>query len=392
MARSYCPPLACLALTLLGALGCVDLPPSGGTDNTSIYVYDNVRGEVLAWDNVDALFAPSTTRAPEPDRKISSGTVRNCAPLWGGLAADATTDCLYLVPATRGTVTRLKQARGLNGHDIKASQIDTFRLGTDNDRFKGGSFFGPASVNPATGVLYITESSKDRNLHRTWQIPAAATVADDSRIPVSTAIAQTGSDKGFSSVVGGKGAAFYGYFPYGDTVTDVHKNNPQDGPRIRSGTVPADGFPKRSGVIAGHPTLNPDASSIPAYGCLGFDSSHNVLYVSRQASKAADKAILVFGAGQFNGGFNQAPERTLDDSASSLRNLRFIFHANSKDWLAGMDWLPPFQAPPVAPGKKAASKGNHMLHLWKSPSTGGTATPVNLDPDIQVGGIAFAAH
>ena len=148
----------------------------------------------------------------------------------------------------------------------------------------------------------------------------------------------------------------------------------------------------RSGVIAGHPTLNPDASSIPAYGCLGFDSSHNVLYVSRQASKAADKAILVFGAGQFNGGFNQAPERTLDDSASSLRNLRFIFHANSKDWLAGMDWLPPFQAPPVAPGKKAASKGNHMLHLWKSPSTGGTATPVNLDPDIQVGGIAFAAH
>ena len=378
-----------LPLTFLGAIGCVDPPPGKGAGDTSVYVYDNASGDVLAWNQVDAL-CDTGGQAPE-DRRLQSGTLRNCRPLWGGLTLDASTDCLYLVPAIGGTVTRMRRARIQNqdGSGIQAKDLDTFQLGTPGDRFGGGSLFGPASVNPRTGVLYVTETSRDRSQSRIWQIPAAATTTDESRIPAATAIAQVASDKGFSGAVGGRGSLFYGYFPSGNTVYSSAKRDGQDGPRIRSGSQAATGFSKTSGVIAGHPALQAELPGTPTYGCLAFDSIHNLLYVSRQAPQSDARAVLVFSAGQFSPGFRQEPERSLEDTTGTLPNLRFIVHAETRDWLAGLDWLPP-TLPPRS-GEEQGGVGNHQFHLWKSPNGGGASALVTLPSAVQIGGIAFDA-
>jgi hypothetical protein len=385
---SFRPFLAFIAfpMVLLGLLGCVDRP--SGTGEAALYVYDNASGQVLVWDDTQILH-DQPSNPPEPDRTIRSGTLKSCGPLWGGLAVDAATDCLYLAGAKGGSVTRLSKASTQKGTALPVSAFATFHLGTDHDRFRGGSLFGPASVNAKTGILYVTETSGDRRQCRVWVIPSADRVPDDETVSVETAIARVGGDQGFPSVVGGQGTSFFGFFPHGKTVYNLLGLNGQDGPRLRFGSEPKQGFGITSGVIAGPSTLLLDPAVAPTYGCLAFDALHNQLYVSRQASSSTLPAVVVFGAGQWQTSFDQTPLRHLDDKAHSLSRLRFLVHGGQKDWLAGADWLPP-ELPPASGGM--GGEGTHLLHLWKHPKDGGASITVNLKPGVEVGGLALAGR
>ena len=373
-----------LVAVLLGALGCVDAPPAGGTAGTALYVYDNVSGDVRVWDDVNALY--DSVHPPEPTRTLGAGTIRNCRPLWGGLAMDAGTDCLYLVPATGGRVVRVSRASTQNEPKLKSKALDTFHLGEAGDRFPGGSLFGPASVNPQTGILYVTESSADRRRMRVWAVPDAAKAADDSTIPKTAALTPLSSDRGFAAVVGGQGGDVYGFFPNGNTVKNLLGTDEYEGPRLRAGTKAA-GFEKHKRVLIGPATRMEDPDAGSTYGSLAFDPLQRLLFVSRQATSASVPAVLVFETGQLGGNFDQAPKHHLKDTAAALPYLRFLSHAARKDWLVGADWLPANKPPKTEDGKGGA--GTAKLHLWKSPSSGGTATTVTLGGGIQVGGVAL---
>ena len=368
-------------LALLGTLGCVEGPPGHGT---RLYVYDNATGEVLAWDNVEVL-REHAAHPPAPDRTLRSGTLQGCGPQWGGLAVDASLDCLYLVPATGGTVTRLDQASTRNGSGVPEEAFATFHLGEDGDRYSGGSWFGPASLNPRTGVLYVAETSHDRRHGRIWAISGAAGLRDDATVPRDKAIRWAGSDRGFPGVAGGEGSSFFSFFPHGNTIH--HGGHPHDGPRLRMGSLEG-GFGKASGaVIAGSATRLADPALAPVFGSLAFDGTRNELYVGRHAAAAELPAVVVFRAGPWLGGPDQAPVRTLPDTAASLPNLRFLTHAVREDWLAGADWVPPAQ-PPSAGGKGGA--GTPKVHLWAKPSEGGPSVPIDLKPHLQIGGLALS--
>jgi hypothetical protein len=365
MPKSFPFLLLFVAAALLGMVGCVDKPGAGDTSGTRVYVYDNTSGTVKVWDDALTLYTSTTT--PSPTRTLSGGSISNRAPLaWGGLAVDTSANRLYLVSAT-GVVTRIERVSTQNGAITQASDISTFNLGDPGtDRFSSGSVFGQAAMNPGTGTLYVFESSADRISTRVWVVPAAGTVT--GTVPKTNAIGGTGNDKGFGGVASGQGAQFYSFFAGGDTIYDYLNQNPQDGPRIRTGSS---GF---TNVIVGATTLLSDTST--TYGSLAFDSGNSVLYVSREASSASLPAVLVFSNAQLTGSIlNPAPARSLGDTADQLPLLRFITHAGTKDWLAG--------------GNVVTGAGTNNLFLWKAPSAGGVATRITLDSGVQVGGIAL---
>ena len=68
---------AFLLLALLGMVGCVDVPAGGGTSGTAAYVYDNVTGNLLAWDDVNTLYA-SPAAPPHPAHTPQAGSVESC--------------------------------------------------------------------------------------------------------------------------------------------------------------------------------------------------------------------------------------------------------------------------------------------------------------------------
>ena len=365
---------AILISAFLGMVGCVDVPAGGGTAGTSIYIYDNGTGSVLKWNDVNALYnaATAATAVPSPDATITAGSIQLRNPLaWGGLAVDATANCMYLVSATGG-VTRINSLSIQTGAITQASYLTSFTLGTPGtDPYSGGTF-GEACVNPDTNTLYVTETSASRTTCRIWVVSGASTYAQ-ATVPVSSVIASIADDMGFAGVAAGTGSMIYGYFPSGDSIyPGITESNPQDGARIRGGS-PAFDILSKSKVLVGNLTQLSDSGT--TFGSLGYDSINNLLYVSRNAATGTLPAVLVFGTGEFTSGFNQAPSAVLGDTVTGLPNLRFITHAGIKDWLAGAD--------------EDSSLGTRYLYLWKSPSVGGSSTQVTLGAGIQVGGIAL---
>jgi hypothetical protein len=379
MPKTFILSSALLALTLLGLTGCVKTA-GGGTTNTSMYVFDNNAGQVLAWNDVNDLYdgakaTPATL--PAPDRTITGIDISNQMPLaWGGLTVDTSANKLYLVSRT-GVVTRIERAASQKGELTQTSDIVTFTLGDpSSDRYSTGSVFGQASVYSGTGTLFVTENSTDRVSARIWAISNAAGVANGSIITPAltyTLPSLVSDDKGFAGVAAGPNTMVYGFFPGGSAVYNNLGQNGQSGARIRSGKNTL-----TTAVIAGTNTLLTDAST--TYGALGYDSNSNALYVSRQLDPSSTlPAVVVFNNSLAAGTtFNPAPSRSLDDLASSLPYLRFISHAGIKDWLAGADML-------------STGLGANYVYLWKAPSGGGAAFKVELDTAgaIQVGGIAL---
>ena len=369
---------ALLMVAFLGTVGCVAVPAGGGTSGTSVYVYDNGSGNVLKWNDANVLYgAPSAMTTP--DVTISSGSIQIRNPLaWGGLAVDATANCMYIVSATGG-VTRINSLSTQTGPITDSSYLTTFTLGTAGvDPYPNGSF-GEACVNPNTNTLYVTETGSGRSTCRIWVVPGASSYAQ-ATVPVSSVIASVADDMGFAGVAAGSGSLIYGYFPYGDSIyPGITQSNPQNGGRIRAGSPSFDPL-SQTKVLVGTNTELSDSTT--TFGSLAYDSINNLLYVSRNADSGAQTplpAVLVFGTGQFTSGFNQAPNAVLTDTVAlapaGLSNLRFITHAGIKDWLAGADML--------------GTAGTNNLYLWKSPSVGGASTLVTLPAGIQVAGIAL---
>ena len=373
---------SCLAAVLLAATGCVDAP-SGGTAGTSIYVYDNASSAVMVWKDVDKLYA-SPAAPPLPDYTLTAGQITNRSPLaWGGLAVDATHNCLYMVAASGGAVTCITQLSNQTGAISQASDLTTFNLGQSTDDYANGSF-GQAYVDPAKNVLYVCETQPLRAATRVWVVNGASGTLGLT-VPVSSIIPAISNDQGYSGVAAGQNGLVYGYFPNGDTLySSLFNNVPLDGGRIRQGT--ASGFFSNqiisTNLLVGPLTGLSDAST--TYGTLAYDSVNNLLYCSRQASSAATTsgtvlpAVEVFTPGQFtSSNFNVAPATSpvLSDTASTLPNLRFIVHAGIKDWMAGADAL--------------SGSPTNLLHLWKAPSSGGASVTVTLPAGVEVGGIAL---
>ena len=374
-----------LAAALLGATGCVQAP-TGGTSGTSIYVYDNASESVLVWNDVNTLYA-APTAPPAADVTLTAGNISNMAPVgWGGLAADPTTNCLYIVAATGGAVTRISQLSTQTGAVTNSYDIATFTLSDTNTAFSN-STFGQACVDSTANTLYVTETGASRTTSRVWVIPSASTVLSGSSLSDSGAtIGVISNDYGYSGVAVGQNHLVYGYFPNGDTLySNILQNVPLDGGRIRQGT--SAGWYSAlitTDVLVGPLTELSDPDISTTYGTLGYDTVNNILYCARQADAAPPSgttvlpAVVAFTPGQFTASnFNVAPASspTLSDTATSLPDLRFITHAGIKDWLAGGDMV--------------SSAGTNVLHLWKAPSGGGSSVTVTLAAGVAVGGIAL---
>ena len=373
-------PLLCLAVALSGALGCVQ-KAGGGTSGTSIYIYDNASGTVMVWNDVNELYS-APTAPPAADITLTAGNISNMAPVaWGGLAVDSTTNCLYVVSATGGSVTRISQLTTQTGAINTSSDINTFTM-TDSNTIFSGSTFSQACVDITANTLYITETSTNKTASRVWVIPGASLIAGGASVTdTSNTIPIINSDYGDSGVAVGRSGTVYGYFPNGNTIySGILTTVPLDGGRIRQGL--SSGWNSSlvaTDVLVG--ALTELSDSTTTYGTLGYDSVNAILYCARQASAAATTvlpAVVAFTPGQFSSSnFNVAPSTStvLTDTAATLPNLRFITHAGLKDWLAGADLV--------------SNAGSNTLHLWMAPSGGGASTTVTLAAGIQVAGIAL---
>jgi hypothetical protein len=352
-------------LTLLPTLACVDKPAPGGTADTRLYLYDNASKTVKVWDDVNALY--TATEAPDPSRDIRGERLAKVGTLgWGGMAMDGAGDRLYLVSAA-GVVTRLEKVSSLNGKIKDATSVATFTLGDGaKDAFSGGSVFGQAAVNGDSDMLYVTETSKNRQATRLWKVPHASTA--QGHIPLDKAIKGPAGDRGSLGVAAGKDGMVYAYFAGGEPMEGAHNGEEHAGARLRFGQG------QFEHTVLGDRTLLRDKTT--TYGTLAYDPGREELYVARQASRGSHPAVVVFKADQLDGRtLDPAPSRSLGDASTHLKHLRFITHGGAKDWLAGADL--------------EKGKGTHFLHLWKAPHEGGSATTITLDSDLQVGGLAF---
>ena len=98
--------------------------------------------------------------------------------------------------------------------------------------------------------------------------------------------------------------------------------------------------------------------------------------------EASRTRILAFGAGQFHGHHDQAPQRTLPGVPG---NLRILAQSPNSEWLLGAAFTP---ASGIRPGQ---GRGTSTLYLWKTP--GEDQPPVklaNLPGATEIRGMAVA--
>jgi hypothetical protein len=334
--------LGCL-LSLGLALGCVDPEEEGGgsTGGTSLYVFDASDGasnRILVYSDLAALFEDTTI---EPSRRLGGSkidTVKNLA--WGGMCFDAEGNRLYLVSET-GDVIRIERARIQNGTPSNLD-IASFRLGESGDRLSSG-IFGQASIDSMANVLYVTESNPSDA--RVWVVNNPNAQQDGSTYNSNGNYLFISGDKGDTGVAANNGYV-YAYFDSGSSVRPT-LDTEYTGPRLRRGT--SSGFSDISNMIIG----SVSTTRLAKYGCLAIDQDSQV-YFARHLTDAAvgsGNAILFFRPGQFNPGWNQAPERTF----AAISNLRIISHAITRDWLVG--------------ALSNGDAGRDIIWMWRSPSS-----------------------
>lgn len=338
--------VACALLFI--PFACKDAVTSGSTSGVALYAFDSTTSTVMAWNDLEALYAATST--PAPDRTLTSNLLSKVTSLgWGGLCLDSQRGLLYLV-SDSGTIIRINRLRSQSGA-VPSTDIASFTLST-SDRLTNGKF-GEASVDPQTDTLYITENGD--NGTRIWVVSSASTQVQDNTVALQAL--QASGDSGGTGVAAGSGSV-YAYFQDGNPVgPDV-----LIGPRLRGGTQ--GGF-SASSVILGSLT------ALGKYGSLALDTGNGYLYVARHNTDSGSTAapVEVFRTGQFGQAYNQAPAFTLG-SAAAQPDLRVIAHPGTKDWLVGL--------------RGQGTTGYATLILWKSPLGGTDAKVQTVSPSTTV--------
>jgi hypothetical protein len=390
--RRVCLPLA---LALLATLGCHKKETTA-----TLYVWDGNTSTVLAWNDVNALYAPvqagaASTTLPSANRTITAtgviGTGGAMTLGWGGMAYNPTTDTLYLVCENTGVVYVIYQASSQNGNISALTAISSFYLGntsTSGDRVATGSVFGQASVDSSTNTLYVMETAPDGSACRIWYVANASQQSNGATIsPAANYTLSVNGDTYGSGVTSSQSGLVYGLFGNGNTVYDS-QNNPYSGPRLRQGQNNA--FPTTSGVLIGSSTQFNTPTPL-VWGSLAYDLQNNALYVAPQAvsTSSSQPAVLVFNQSLFYNGFNQAPTRSLTDTQTTLPYLRVLAHPVSGDWLVGAD-LSSGGTIPAAGAFAPTGSGTANLHIWQNPSKGGASSLVQGVPGAtEIRGVAF---
>jgi hypothetical protein len=363
---SYFLLAAGLSLATLGCVDPEDAEGGGGTGGTSLYVFDASDGaasRVLVYSDVAALFEDPSV---QPSRRMNGNVIDKVKVLaWGGMCFDPNGNRLYMVSET-GDIVRIERARSQNG-DIPMQEIASFRLGeSDSERLSNGKF-GQASLDSREGILYVTETNSSDA--RVWVIRNAHSQSDGSSVSRGDLLGVSG-DKGGTGVAAHNGVV-YAYFDDGNSITNLSTGVRYAGPRLRRGS--SSSFPNETSLI-----IDSDATSVTMlakYGCLAIDTDGNAYLARHMRDSAAHSgsAILNFRSGSFNPGLNQPP----DADFGAINNLRVISHAVTKDWLAG--------------ALSDGDNGGETLWLWKSPSSGRSASSkdMGLGQGIQIRGLAL---
>jgi hypothetical protein len=171
------------------------------------------------------------------------------------------------------------------------------------------------------------------------------------------------SDTGGTGVAAANGVV-YGFMANGGPVG----LNSVTGPRIRKGTGSA--FDPNSNL-----TIVGDQSDLGIYGSLAFDTGDGLVFAARHNtdSGTSKPPIDVFTTGQFSQGPYQAPNAQLG-SATNQSTLRVISHPGIKDWLVGLSG--------------SGTTGSNTIYLWKSPTGGTDAVPVQAPVGSVLKGLA----
>lgn len=347
---------ACAGLALMLQFGCVDLPKVD-TGQAKLYVFDGRTHDLLAWDDVPAIYDGSS--APTANRTISSGKLAGLTIGAGGMAMNGSSQRLYLV-GTNGTVVRIDRIGQHNGI-VPSADVISCTLKDQGTDITDGTF-GQAALSATGDTLYVTETSASGDKSQLWAVPVSNMYADRQITNLLATVFATTSntgDRNGTGVAAASGGMIYAYFQTGNTISSGGLS--YDGPRLRRGT--SGQFPSPGNPIVGDTSI----TLLGKYGCLAYDNGNDVLYLARHNTDSglSGNSLLAFKPDKFSPGLDTPPTTTLVGPA----NLRLLAHANQKDWLVG-----------------AGSAGPQLLWIWKAPSQGDTSVNVVL-PDTAAGAV-----
>jgi len=244
--------------------------------------------------------------------------------------------------------------------------------------------FGAASMDPASNILYVLETALDGSGSRVWKIGDPGALANDTELtPASSYTTGIGTDTFGAGVAALPASGVFGLFGDGSAIYTA--SSTFTGPRLRLGPggsfVATGSAGYGTDVIVGGDT---QLGSSITYGSIAYDASNACLYVLDGPSPAG---IQVFTRSQFaSGALDEAPDRTLGDSAASLAALRILAHPLYSDWLLGAGYTV---------SSAGAGTGLATLFIWKAPSEGGSAVqaalPESTSGALQIRGMAIGS-
>ncbi|MFM8233752.1 MAG: hypothetical protein ACKN9J_01485 [Holophagaceae bacterium] len=326
-------------LVYLLFVGCIrENISSGQTLETELYLFDSASNEILAYQDLNALYSASTV--PSPSRVLTNANFSRVTNLaWAGMALDSQLGQLYLVSES-GTVIRINRIREQTGV-IANSDLTTFTL-DPNQRLQNSKIC-QVSLDSSNHALYIAENGD--SFCRLWIITNANSRLQNETISMN--VLQITNETGGRSVVANNGTIF----TYADNGSSIFiGTDPVTGPRLRKGS--SSGFQNANQLIGA-------LTQLGTYGSLALDTANNVLYVGLHLvdgnKNQPQQPILAFDTGSFGLGFNQPPKFTLGDPASQ-RQIRVLSHGGNKAWLLALS--------------SASSAGNNAISIWMDPHPG----------------------
>lgn len=349
---------ALAAIAFLG-LACVDAPGGGSTSGTVLYAYDNNAHQIIGWDANTFYDSDSPTTLKTVTSTVLTNKMTNLS--WGGLCHDSTSDRLFLVNETTGDIVRVNRMRNQTGEIPSTSpDVVSFTLGNSSDRLPSGKF-GQASIDPATGTLFVTE--KNDSDTRIWVVAGAGLILDKATVQLNSLTVS--GDKECTGVAAGSGGQVFAYFNSGNAIGF----DQVIGPRLRKGT--SAGFASGASVLIGTNTM------LGKYGSLALDSGNNLVFLARHNVDSSSSAnpVQAYSLGHLSGtDYNQAPDFTLG-TAADQGSLRVLAHPGNKEWLAALN-------------SSGESPGN-VIHIWKLPRDSKSVAKIKNITSALIKGIAF---